>query len=504
MAKKKRHDVVIAGGGSAGAVLAARLTEDPTRTVLLLEGGQAYPVDGNPDVLTNGSRVGGDAEHDWGYTAQTRPGNPEIAIPRGKALGGSSAVNATVALRARADDFQQWADRGVVGWSYDEVLETYKILENTPDGDDEYRGRSGPLPVRQRTYETITESLRAFIDSGIELGLDRVDDPNGAAQRGVSPNPLTAVDGIRQSTALAYLTAEVRSRENLTIRGEALVDRVLFEDTSALGVVTADGDVHLADDVILSSGTYGSAAILLRSGVGPKSDLDALGIDVVADLPVGRRLQDHPFFFNAYALSPESLGMNPVAGALVWTKSSEARGDELDLHISATHLMEPAASPTGGAIVLAIAVVQPESVGTIALRSTDPNDPPVIDLNLLGTPRDRRRMMEGLRLSRRIASGTAFSQVVASELFPGDAVQTDDDLYALIDSQISTYAHPTSSVPMGGPDDDHAVVDNAGVVRGTNRLRVVDASIMPVVPSTATNLTTIMIAEHIYRNHLMR
>jgi choline dehydrogenase len=201
----------------------------------------------------------------------------------------------------------------------------------------------------------------------------------------------------------------VRNRPNLTIVGELNVDRVLFNGERAVGVLAADGTVYRSGEVILSGGTYGSAAILLRSGVGPAAQLRSLGIEVAADLPVGRRLHDQPFFYNAYALAPQHLQTTPAVGSLLWTASTEAIGDELDLHITATHLLDGSYSPTGAAIVLAISVVQPESRGTLRLASRDPNEAPVIDNNYLGTNRDARRMLEGVRLARAIARNKVFA-----------------------------------------------------------------------------------------------
>jgi choline dehydrogenase len=249
----------------------------------------------------------------------------------------------------------------------------------------------------------------------------------------------------------------------------------------------------------LSAGAYGSAAILMRSGVGPADDLTALDIDVVADLPVGQRLQDHPFFINAYALNTDVLDMSPAAGAIVWTASSQATPGELDLHISATHLMPGSCSPTGGALVLAVALVRPESTGRLNLVSKDPTVAPRIESNFLSTERDRARLLKGVKLTRTIAAGKHFAEITHSEIVPGAAERDDATLARLIDEQVTTYSYPTSTVPMGGDDDPWAVVDDAGLVNGLSGLRVVDASIFPEAPSTATNLSTIAVAEHI--NH---
>jgi choline dehydrogenase len=275
-----------------------------------------------------------------------------------------------------------------------------------------------------------------------------------------------------------------------------LVDRVLFDGHRAIGVETATGTEIHAGEVILSAGSYGSPAILLRSGVGPSEDLAELGIDVVADLPVGRHLQDQPFYYNAYALKPNALDMRPAVGALLWTQSSEARDDQLDLHIAVTHLLPPEYSPTGGAITLSVAVVKPDSRGTVTLRSRDPHEQPEIDCNFLAERRDLRRMLEGVRLARRIGRNPVLARFIELEILPGDAVG-DDQLADAVTSNLASYGHPTATAPMGGPDHPWAVVDTYGAVTGVSGLRVVDASIIPVVPSVAINPTTIMIAERI-------
>jgi choline dehydrogenase len=307
---------------------------------------------------------------------------------------------------------------------------------------------------------------------------------------------VNAIDGVRQNTGMVYLTEEVRNRPNLKISGDVLVDRVLFDQRRAIGVVTASGAQIPAGEVILSGGSYGSPAILLRSGVGPAADLVELGIDVVADLPVGQRLQDQPFYYNGYALKVDALDMRPAVGAFLWRQSSEARGDELDMHIAVTHLLPPQFSPTGGAIALSVAVVKPDSRGTVRLRSRDPREQPEIDCNFLAEDRDARRMLEGVKLARKIGRNPVLAQFLELELFPGDAVG-DDQLADVIASNLASYGHPAATAPMGGPQDPWAVVDSTGAVKGIDGLRVVDASIMPVVVSVALNPTTIMIAERI-------
>lgn len=488
-------DIVVVGGGSAGAVLANRLSVRQDRQVLLLEAGPAYAAWDYPHQVSSSDIVGAATGVDWGYV--TGPGfvGHAIAALRGKVLGGSSAINAGVAIRPRPQDLRNW---NLPGWSFDDLLPAMKRLEDSDSMNAGLHSRGGPLPLRQLTLDDLTPMQRAFVQAAAANGLAVIDDFDGDTVNGVGPYPMNIVNGVRVNTGMAYLTNSVRARPNLTVRGGTTVDCVVFEGRRAVGVRLADGEVTRAREVILSAGAYGSAATLLRSGIGPGEDLEQLSIPVLADLPVGRRLKDHPFYYNAYAAHPELIGaQSPVVGAVAWTHSSTAENGDEDLHISATHLFPNDTSPTKVGFVLATGLTRPRSLGRIRLASRDPNVAPKIDLNFLADATDRARLIEGVKLARRIARTAPLAMLIHSELAPGREATTDEAIQASIDATLDTYHHPVSTVPMGTDTDPNAVVDLQGRVRGMSGLRVIDASIFPDAVSTATNITTIAVAEHI-------
>jgi choline dehydrogenase len=515
-------DFVIVGAGSAGCALAARLSEDPTTRVLLIEAGGE---DKNRwiHIPLGFGKTFADPNVNWCYETEPDPGagGRRVFWPRGKVLGGSSSINGMVYIRGQAEDFDHWRQLGNAGWSFDDVLPYFKRSEHQVRGADAYHGTGGPLCVSDVEHHPI---CAAFVEAAEHLGFPRNDDFNGAQQDGVGWHQTTTRDGRRCSTAVGYLRPAMR-RGNLSVLTGAFAERIAFDGRRATGVVfRQNGNPRLARarrEVVLSGGAVNSPQLLLLSGVGPQPQLAEFGISVVQHLPgVGRNLQDHysapiklrcrlPVTVNDVMLSNAKklkVGLQyylfhtgPLAtisspAALFARTRPELASPDIKCSVSPFSADRPqdGLHPWSGFTTI-VYQLRPESRGEIRLKSPDPRDPPAVHPNYLSAETDRQTIVAGLKLLRRILAQPQLAGFVERELLPGPEVASDEQLLDHASRRGGTVYHPTSTCRMGV--DPMAVVDPELRIRGIEGLRVADASVMPTVVSGNTNAATIMIAE---------
>ncbi|HZP94447.1 MAG TPA: GMC family oxidoreductase N-terminal domain-containing protein [Burkholderiales bacterium] len=520
------YDYVIAGGGSAGCVLANRLSADPSITVLLLEAGGSdrHPFFHMPAGFARMTK--GIGSWGWSTVPQKHLKNRCLRFTQAKVIGGGSSINAQIYTRGVPADYDEWVrDAGAVGWSYRDVLPFFKRAENNQRYANEYHGYGGPLGVSNPVSPL--PICEAFFQAGQELGIPFNPDFNGERQEGFGYYQLTQLDARRSSTSVAYLNP-VRHRRNLTVRLQANVLRVAVEGGRATGVEVASAGsrtprfVRARREVIVTSGAMGSPKLLMQSGIGPADHLRSVGVNVVHDLPgVGGNLQDHLDLFvicectgdhtyDRYSRPHRALWAGiqylllkkgPVASSLFetggfWYADKGARSPDVQFHLGLGSGIEAGvAKMKNPGVTLNSAYLRPRSRGTVRLASADPAAAPLIDPNYWDEPRDRELAIEGLRLAREIMRQPALKRFVMAERLPGEALESDADLFGYACAHAKTDHHPVGTCRIGPANQRTSVVTPDLRVIGLEGLRVADASVMPSLPSCNTNAPAIMVAE---------
>ena len=527
MSDASRFDYIIVGAGSAGCILASRLSENPTNRVLLLEAGDR---DRNPlfHIPMGVAKIWNNPRYNWSYHSEPQKNvdNRELFHPHGKVVGGSGSINMAAFVRGNRADYDGWAQRGLLEWSYDRVLPYFKKMESFAGGDDAVRGRDGPIQVDVPDRGDLERMADALISAGEAAGYPHREDYNGADQEGFTRMQFSMAGGRRRNSAATYLRPAL-ARTNLKLETGAEVSRILFDGNRATGIEYRRGDRVMqanGSEVILSAGAYNSPKLLMLSGIGPADHLNEMGIEVVEDRAgVGANLQDHPCFPTEYTPSeptqfekdlrfdrlffnmvraqlfrsgPAAIPMGLAAGFIKSRPELDAPDLQMPFRNWSTRSQPwfPFIRPSSaGGLGFMVVHIQPESRGTVRLRSPQCLDAPRIDNNFLSTTPDRAALRDGFKIARRLIEQPALAAFVTGESMPGPDVQSDDEIDGHVRQFLGTMFHPVGSCRMG--TDPDSVVDQNLRVRKIENLRVADASVMPTISRGNTNAPTMMIAE---------
>lgn len=516
-----KYDVIIVGGGAAGSVLAGRLSEDPSRSVLVLEAGKDYPdFDHIPDEVKYGHTryaESPDSEHNWALRGMATEEQGEIHVAQGKVIGGGSSINGQAMQRGLPEDYDDWSALGNDEWAYSKVLPFFRKMENDLDVQDDFHGTDGPMPVRRRQSNAAPPIQSAFREACVSEGFSLVEDTNGVNPAGVGVSPTNNLGGVRVSTAVAYLS-QVRHRLNLTVRGEVRVRRILFEGTKAVGVeAESGGEIFTveAEKVVLSSGALRSPQLLMLSGVGPKAHLEEMGIPVINDLPgVGQSLFNHLSVHINFKVK-DGVEVPADLDAPHYRLIFTAPGSELenDLVLSTVNVVDEREERVAGVRTqyrtgdvpadragrISCTLGVPRGSGYVRLSSSDPTVQPNFNYRYLQHPEDLRRVREGVRFGARLLETDAYRDVVDYRIAPTDDILADDEALNLYMRQtVGTARHVSGTCRMGPDSDPMTVVDQYCRVKGIQNLWVTDASVVPqLLRGGGLHPTVIMIGERV-------